>query len=40
VSTPTLGFTLACASGRIIADLVQGNAPKVVMQPFRLETVH
>lgn len=30
----TLGFTLACASGRIVADLVSGKQPEIDITPF------
>jgi D-amino-acid dehydrogenase len=35
-----LGFTLACGSGRLIADLVAGQQPATARDPFRLGVVH
>jgi D-amino-acid dehydrogenase len=35
-----LGFTLACGSGKLIADLVQGGKTSIPVDPFRLGTVH
>jgi D-amino-acid dehydrogenase len=35
-----LGFTLACGTGRLLADLVQGVKPAIATEPFRLGTVH
>jgi len=35
-----LGFTLACGSGKLIAELVQGGKTSIATDPFRLGTVH
>jgi D-amino-acid dehydrogenase len=35
-----LGFTLACGSGRLIADLVAGQQSATARDPFRLGVVH
>ena len=35
-----LGFTLACGTGQILADLIQGVTPAMPVAPFRLGTVH
>jgi D-amino-acid dehydrogenase len=34
-----LGFTLACGSGRLIAELVQGGKTSIAIDPFRFGTV-
>ncbi|MDR7574066.1 MAG: FAD-dependent oxidoreductase, partial [Armatimonadota bacterium] len=33
----TLGFTLAPGTGRLLADLVGGRAPRVSADPFRVD---
>jgi D-amino-acid dehydrogenase len=35
-----LGFTLACGAGRVVADLVSGQASAIPREPYRLGTVH
>ena len=33
----TLGWTMACGSGRIIADLISGKQPEISMSGLMLE---
>ena len=33
----TLGWTLACGSGRLLADLVTGRAPEVAGTPYAIQ---
>jgi D-amino-acid dehydrogenase len=35
-----LGFTLACGTAQLVADLVQGARPRLAIEPFRLGSVH
>ena len=33
----TLGWTMACGSGRVVADLVSGRKPEIAVDDLRLD---
>jgi D-amino-acid dehydrogenase len=36
----TLGWTMACGSGRVIADLVLGRTPEISLEGLEIERFH